>query len=146
MTADYPEYRVYASRAAFRGSDVFEFYPGRFEGCISWWNEGSVYVREEGLKPFERTITDIVPNFDPYGETRLTGPQIDRLARRFDRLAALFHTAGTRAALMAVSPLIDAEEHNVLRRRTQLIRMAGDLAAICAIARNKKTPLWILGL
>jgi hypothetical protein len=147
VTEDYPEYRVFWSRSDFRGSDVFEIFPGDFSGETRWQNAGSAYVREEAFVPFNEIIRGIAPRFDWYGETRLGRRASLRLIKRLEVLARAVDRARTVADLHAAfgNERLWVDETNVLVRRAQLLKMIADFQLLAQTSVNKRTGLWLLG-
>jgi hypothetical protein len=143
---EYPEYRVYTKREDFVGSDVFELFPGEFDGDIRLWNPGSVYVREDVFEPFAGILRKIEPEFDWYGETRLCGPQIAVFADELDWMTESILTAHSPSEVKAIGRSFDVGAADFLRCKSRLARMTVDLSQVATIALRRETSLWILGL
>lgn len=146
MDNSYPEYRVYTSRSQFRGTDVFEFYPGEFGERITWYNEASVYVREEGFVPFQRMLLTAAPRFEWYGETRLNLQQAKHWLKLLDRAANAITAAGSADNLLAVDDRIRVTPENFTIRKAQLTRTVLQLSGVVERAVRWQCSLWVLGL
>jgi hypothetical protein len=144
MVYDPSIYRVFKSRADFRGSDVFELFPGEFTG--KWWNEGSVYIREEGFEPFNALVRSVAPNFDWYGETRLRGAQLERFLAGLDDFAQGVQEARSAADLQRVDRLISVDDETFKLARLRLIISVEEIAGVVWQAWRRDRSLWILGL
>ena len=147
VTDGYPEYCVFWSRSEFRGSDVFEIFPGDFSGEITWQNAGSGYVREEAFAPFNELLLAVAPRFDWYGATRLGRRASLRLIKRLEVLAAAVDSARTAADLHAAfgNRRLWVDQTNVLVRRVQLLKMIADLQLLARTSISKQTGSWLLG-
>ncbi len=141
------EYRVYKSLSEFRGTDVFELYPGEFPDQIRYWNESSVYVREEAFLPFQRIVRAVAPRFEWYGgQTRLGQSQIATLLRLLDMTAAAINRSEHYWHLQAIDSRIDVGLESYAIRKAQLTRMVADLAATADSAMRRHVGLWLLGV
>lgn len=143
---EYPEYRVYAKRGDFVGSDVFELFPGEFDGDVQWWNPCSVYIREDVFGPFAGILRKIEPNFDWYGENRLLGSKVVLFADALDRMTESILAAHTPSELEAVGRSFGIGVADFLRYKSRLSRMTADLSYVVTVALRRDTSLWILGL
>lgn len=146
MRYSYPDYRVYESRTEFAGTDVFELHPGEFPEGITYWNAGSVYVREEAFLPFRRMMLDVAPGFDWYGNERLDQRQCARLLRLLDRAAVSVRRAASAADLTAIDDRLEVTPQSFTIRKAQLTRMVAGLAAVAETALRRRVGLWVLGL
>jgi hypothetical protein len=141
------EYRVYKSLSEFRGTDVFEFYPGEFTDQIRYWNQGSVFVREDAFLPFQRVIRAVAPRFEWYGSaTRLGRRQTATLLRLLDLTATAVNRSKGAWHLQAIDSRIDVAPESFAIRKAQLTRMVADLAGIADSALRRNVGLWVLGL
>jgi hypothetical protein len=141
------DYRTYKSLSEFRGTAVFEFFPGEFPGQIRYWNQGSVYVREEAFLPFQRIMRAVAPRFEWYGsETRLDRRQTARLLRLLDLTAAAVNRSKGAWHLQAIDSRIDVAPESFAIRKAQLTRMVADLAGIADSALRRRVGLWLLGI
>lgn len=146
MASDFQEYRVYRSREEFDGTDVFELYAGDFDGRVTWWNPGSIYLREEAFGLLAEIVVRIEPDFDWYGETRLRGKQLTLFAEALDETAARIRAAKSPAELHLVGETIEMDGSKLADRKAQTARMLEDVSQVVAQALSRKSSLWILGL
>ena len=148
---DFPDYQVYRQRSEFQGSDVFELFAGDFADGVTWWNPGSIYIREESFEPFNTLVLGAAPNFDWYGETRLACLQIERLLTDLGTLRDKIGRAGStdelRVAFGGDFRWYSADiPFRLETRRTQLLAIADAIAGIGRNALSHRTSLWLLGL
>ena len=144
--SEYPEYRVYTKREDFVGSDVFELFPGEFDGDIRWWNPGSVYVREDVFESFAGVLLKIEPEFNWYGENRFCRQQIAVLADELDRVTESILAAHSLSEMKDMGQSFDIGVVDFLRHKSQLARMTADLSHVARGALRRDASLWILGL
>ena len=146
MDNSYPEYRFYKSRSRFRGTDVFEIYPGDMTIEPRKGNPGAVWIREEGFEPFARTMRAALPKFEWYDFNRLNRHQARRLLKLLDRMADAIAAAQSAEALLRVDDRILVVPANFTIRKAQLMRMTADLGAVVETAVRNLSGLWVLGL
>lgn len=142
----YPEYRVYRARSEFRGTDVFEIFAGEMADKVTFWNQGSVYVREQGFEPFARMMQRVLPHFEWYDFNRLNQHQARQLLKLLDHAANTITAAKSSGDLLQVDYRILVTAENFTVRKAQLTRMVADLSAVVETAVRRRCSLWVLGL
>ena len=145
---DWWEYYVFTSRDQFNGSVVYELYPGDFEGDIKWWNDGSVYIPEEGFDPFVAVLQAVVPEIDFYGETRIVHPQLVSLLSELTKLRqALADTLTPDDLKRAMSGrYVRVNDRNFIGQKEKIKNMAEALQEVVRRANDEGGCLWFLGV
>lgn len=144
---DWWEYYVYTSRQQFCGSDVYEIYPGDFEEDIKWWNEGSVYIREEGFEPFVGVFRQAVPEIDFYSETKIVQPQLGLLISDMTELYQVIADALTPDDLKrATGRYVQVNISNFVMQKDKIMNMAKAIQDVLRKAVDSGGCLWFLGV
>lgn len=79
------------------GSDYMEILPGEFK--YTYWNQESVFFREEAFDIVETIICARVPSYDHYGNTPIDSHTCWEIIRDLERFASVLTPAATKADL-----------------------------------------------
>jgi hypothetical protein len=138
-------YRVYTALSLHVPSDVFELYPGGFTGAVTFCNPGSIYIREEGFRPFGPMIRAVAPRFQWWGEIRIAGAQLTKLSSLLDGLRIGVRQAQSASDLRQLNAHIDVDDAAFLAVKSLLTRAVEEIDHLVWLAAGRRHGLWIIG-
>ena len=143
---DDADFRVYTHKNQLDGTVYFEFYAGDFENDVEYWNEGSIYIADEAMWPFNDLIRERLPDYQEIGSACFQGEQVEffrDLIRDFSRtIAQAADIAEARKSL----PFLALSPEGFLDRRVEIVQMLDMLADYADKTLREGGVLWELGL
>lgn len=143
------DWRFYCDRSEFSGTDLFELHPGDFpDGKMAWWSKGSGFVREENFEPFSTMLNRLVPDFDWYGETKVSPPLCKTLRAELVNKREAVERASTMEDLKSACGYEHIDDDGLLlpTLRIYLVKMIDDFIDLLDESIERNEPFWLLGL
>jgi len=112
---------------------------------MTWWNPGSEYVRDDAFDAFISIMKRVRPEYEFYGENRLTRDELYALLAELRLLGGRTQAASNATELKAAfDGHADVNDTDFARKKAALALMVEDFAVLAKLAIKHRQPLWIL--